>query len=132
VLLVPSVCLVTAASAPAGAAPAPPVPHAAVAVAGQEGTDEGTPADDPDPSADDPADPADPGAGGAPGDTRVPTPDIIPRPNSGKPPEDADDRGGALQLGLLGLIVLAVGGMSAKVVHDSRRARRESAPSGRD
>lgn len=39
----------------------------------------------------------------------VPTQDIVPKPNSGRPPEDAGDRGGALQLLVLGLIVGAVG-----------------------
>lgn len=38
----------------------------------------------------------------------VPTQDIVPKPNSGAAPEDAGDRGGALQLLVLGLIVAAV------------------------
>lgn len=38
----------------------------------------------------------------------VPTQDIVPKPNSGTPPEDAGDRGGALQLLVLALIVAAV------------------------
>jgi hypothetical protein len=66
-------------------------------------------------------------------DTGVPTQDIIPKPNSGQAPSEAGDRGGSLQLALLVLIVVAVGGIVAKVVHDSRRARqpRASSPAAR-
>lgn len=49
-----------------------------------------------------------------------PVGEIIPEPNSGAEPEEAGDRGGALQLGLLGLIAVAVTGMA---VHVSRRAK---------
>lgn len=48
---------------------------------------------------------------------------IIPRPNSGEAPEEAGDRGGALQLLVLGLVVVAVAGGIALVVRDSRRSR---------
>ena len=57
--------------------------------------------------------------------SQVPTQDIIPEPNSGSEPEDAGDRGGALQtvlfVGIIGMIV--AGG--AIVVRQSRRARAE-------
>lgn len=56
-------------------------------------------------------------------ETGVPTQDIIPEPDSGRAPTEAGDRGGALQIAVLSLIVAAVGGIAAKVVHDSRRAR---------
>jgi hypothetical protein len=56
----------------------------------------------------------------------LPEPHIIPRPNEGHEPVDAGDRGGALQLTVLGLLVVAVGGGVAYVVHESRRARRRS------
>jgi uncharacterized protein HemX len=48
---------------------------------------------------------------------------IIPRPNSGTPPEDAGDRGGALQLGLLALLVVVIAGGVLAVAHQSRQAR---------
>lgn len=51
--------------------------------------------------------------------------DIIPQPNSGTEPEDAGDRGGALQtalfIGLVGAIVVA----GAVIVRQSRMARAE-------
>jgi len=53
----------------------------------------------------------------------LPTPHIVPRPNSGEEPHDAGDRGGALQLTVLGLLVVAFGGAVAIVVRQSRRAR---------
>jgi hypothetical protein len=55
------------------------------------------------------------------GGDQVPTQDIVPRPNSGEAPEEAGDRGGALQLLLPALIVAAIGG---GVWHISRQARR--------
>ena len=55
--------------------------------------------------------------------TAVPSGDIIPEPNSGAEPEDAGDRGGALQTVLfLGLIVV-VAGAGGWLVVQSRRAR---------
>lgn len=51
----------------------------------------------------------------------VPTQDIVPKPNSGEAPDEAGDRGGALQLLLPALIVAAIGG---GVWHVSRQARR--------
>jgi uncharacterized protein HemX len=53
----------------------------------------------------------------------VPSQEIVPQPNSGAPPQEAGDRGGALQLGLLALVVVAVGGGVAFVVVQSKRAR---------
>ncbi len=49
---------------------------------------------------------------------------IIPRPNSGHEPEDAGDRGGALQLGLLALIVVGVGVVGVKVLRQTQQASR--------
>jgi hypothetical protein len=53
----------------------------------------------------------------------VPARDIVPEPNSGEVPHDAGDRGGALQLAVLALVMLAIGGVVALVVRQSRRAR---------
>jgi hypothetical protein len=53
----------------------------------------------------------------------VPVQHMIPRPDSGQKPEDAGDRGGALQLGLLGLVVVVLAGGTLHVVRQSRRAR---------
>lgn len=53
----------------------------------------------------------------------APTQDIVPRPNSGEAPEEPGDRGGALQLLVAGLLVVAVGGAAAHLVRQSRRAR---------
>lgn len=54
---------------------------------------------------------------------QVPTNDIVPKPNSGAPPNEAGDRGGALQLGLLGLVVVVIAAVVAMLVRQSRRAR---------
>lgn len=59
--------------------------------------------------------------------TGVPAPDIVPRPNSGHAPTESGDRGGALQLLVLGLVVAAVGGALVHLTRESRRAR--SSPS---
>jgi hypothetical protein len=56
-------------------------------------------------------------------EVEVPAGDIIPKPNAGVPPEEPGDRGGALQLGLLALVVLAVAGAVGGLVRQSRRAR---------
>ncbi|HEU5082450.1 MAG TPA: hypothetical protein VFU14_03860 [Acidimicrobiales bacterium] len=53
----------------------------------------------------------------------VPTQDIIPEPGSGREPEDAGDRGGALQTALFIGLVLAIGAGAALVVRQSRQAR---------
>jgi hypothetical protein len=60
----------------------------------------------------------------------VPTQDIVPKPNSGRPPEDAGDRGGALQLLVLGLIVGAVGFGAWRLSRQVRSAKAGSPPSG--
>lgn len=62
----------------------------------------------------------------APPPTGEPTPHIIPSPNSGRPPMDSGDRGGSLQLLVLGLLVVAVGGGVLSLVRQSRRARSTS------
>lgn len=49
--------------------------------------------------------------------------DIIPRPNTGSAPEDAGDRGGALQTVLFVGIVAGVVVMAGVLVRQSRRAR---------
>lgn len=48
---------------------------------------------------------------------------IIPEPDSGRPPQDAGDRGGAAQLALFGLVLLGVAAISGLAVRESRRAR---------
>lgn len=53
----------------------------------------------------------------------VPADDIIPLPNSGRQPTDAGDRGGALQVAVLVVMVAAVGGATTLVVRESRRNR---------
>jgi hypothetical protein len=92
---------------------------------GAAGTDGGTvpaavqqPEDDPD---------GDPSTDDAP----IPDQDMIPEPNSGRPPSDAGDRGGALQGVVFVLIVIGVGGIGVLAVWESRRARvRRTAASG--
>ena len=56
----------------------------------------------------------------------APTQDIVPELNSGEEPSEAGDRGGALQLGLLALVLLVIGGAVALLVRQSRRARGSS------
>ena len=53
----------------------------------------------------------------------VPAQDIIPAPDTGEEPHEAGDRGGALQLAILGMLVLGMGGAVLLVVRQSRRAR---------
>lgn len=60
----------------------------------------------------------------------VPTQDIVPKPNSGRPPEDAGDRGGALQLLVLALIVGAVGFGAWRLSTQLRNAKRSAPPPG--
>ncbi len=48
---------------------------------------------------------------------------IIPEPNSGDAPSEAGDRGGALQLALLVLVVAAIAGAVLALVRQSRRRR---------
>lgn len=53
----------------------------------------------------------------------LPPAEIVPRPNSGTAPQEAGDRGGALQLGVLALVVVAIGGTVARLVLQARRPR---------
>ena len=53
----------------------------------------------------------------------VPVQHIIPRPNSGQKPEDSGDRGGSLQLGVLGLVCVVLAGGTIHVIRLSRKAR---------
>jgi hypothetical protein len=46
---------------------------------------------------------------------------IIPRPNSGHEPEEAGDRGGALQLTVLALILVGVGFVGVKIFRETRQ-----------
>jgi hypothetical protein len=55
--------------------------------------------------------------------TAVPGEEMIPEPNEGRPPQDAGDRGGWLQLGLLVVILVAVGLIAWRVVVEARRNR---------
>ncbi len=85
--------------------------HAAPGPVGQDGPDA----------------PADDGTGSSSGDELdepVPGNDIIPLPNSGHEPTEAGDRGGALQILVLVLMVGGVGGIVALAARDVRRARR--------
>ncbi len=61
----------------------------------------------------------------------VPVQHIIPRPNSGQKPEDAGDRGGSLQLGLLGLVCATLAGGTIHVIrlsHKAKAAQRDAGP----
>ena len=60
-------------------------------------------------------------------DAPLPEQDMIPQPNSGRPPTDAGDRGGALQGLVFALIVIGVGGIAVLAVRESRRARARGA-----
>lgn len=100
VLLVVAVTVLSA-GAPVGAAVAA---RGSVAAAAQQ------PEDDPD---------GDPSTDDAP----LPGQEMIPEPNSGRPPSDAGDRGGALQGVVLLLIVIGVGGIAGLALWESRRAR---------
>ena len=56
-------------------------------------------------------------------DAPLPEQDMIPRPNSGRAPTDAGDRGGVLQGLVLLLVVVGVGGIATLAVRESRKAR---------
>ena len=58
----------------------------------------------------------------------LPAPDIIPQPNTDSAPTEAGDRGGALQLAVFGLLVVAIGGAVFVIVRQSRRARADESP----
>ena len=64
-------------------------------------------------------------------DDPVPGDGIIPEPNSGHPPDEAGDRGGALQVLVLALIVVGVGGIATMGVRESRRNRARQADTSR-
>ena len=49
--------------------------------------------------------------------------DFLPEPNSGRPPEDAGDRGGAGQLVLFGVVLLGIAVIIGLAVRDARRSR---------
>lgn len=53
----------------------------------------------------------------------LPRRDIVPQPNSGEAPSEVGDRGGALQLLLLSVVVVVIGGSVYGLVRQSRRAR---------
>lgn len=65
----------------------------------------------------------------APSTSGAEVPHIIPRPNEGHEPVDAGDRGGALQLLVLGLVVVGIGGAAVHLLRVSRRARAGQQPS---
>ena len=54
-----------------------------------------------------------------------PVGEIIPKPDSGAEPEEPGDRGGSLQVILLGLIGVAITGMAVYIARQSRSARAE-------
>jgi hypothetical protein len=56
-------------------------------------------------------------------DAPLPEQDMIPEPNSGRPPTDAGDRGGALQGLVLLLIVVGLGAIVVLGRREARRAR---------
>ena len=60
----------------------------------------------------------------------VPTQDIVPKPNSGQAPEDAGDRGGALQLLVLALMVGAIGFGAWRLSTQVRNVKRTAPPPG--
>lgn len=53
----------------------------------------------------------------------LPPDGIVPKPNSGEAPSEAGDRGGALQLGIMAVVTVAIGGAVLALVRQSRRAR---------
>ena len=61
-----------------------------------------------------------------PPSTGMTTQDIVPKPNSGRAPTEAGDRGGALQLLLPAVLVAALGGGALHLRRQSRRARAEA------
>jgi hypothetical protein len=112
-LVAPAAAGASARPGTTGATPAPTRPALGAAAPDQE-----------------PDAPADDGTGGSAedddgsgADEPVPGGDIIPEPNSGREPTEAGDRGGALQVLVLGVIVAGVGGITALAVRESRRKR---------
>jgi uncharacterized protein HemX len=107
VVLLLSVVVLLAAPVRAGAAPAVPVAPVAPAARAQDEPTTTSPTFGENPVA--------------------PEQHIIPRPNSGTEPEDAGDRGGALQFAVLGAIVVGVSVVATLAVRESRRNRRQQA-----
>ncbi len=52
------------------------------------------------------------------------TKSVIPKPNSGSAPKQAGDRGGALQLGLFAVLVLALAFIGAVIIRSTMRNSR--------
>jgi hypothetical protein len=78
--------------------------------------------------------PADDGTGASEDDTvdePLPGEDIIPQPNSGRSPEEAGDRGGALQVLVFVAILAGVAAIVAMIVRESRRNRARQVGAGR-
>lgn len=63
------------------------------------------------------------GATQDPPSTGMTTQDIVPQPNAGREPTEAGDRGGALQLLIPGVLIVAVGGAVVHLRRQSRQAR---------
>jgi hypothetical protein len=57
-------------------------------------------------------------------------PESLVEPNAGQAPKHSGDPGGWEQLALLGVLVVAIGGGGAWVVHTSRTARRRTGDRG--
>jgi hypothetical protein len=77
--------------------------------------------------------PADDGTGSSSGDDLdepLPGNDIVPQPNSGREPDEAGDRGGALQVLVLALMLGGVGGIVALAARDVRRTRARRSAGG--
>lgn len=72
-----------------------------------------------------PGDPTTTGIEPAPGD------DIIPLPDTGTEPEEAGDRGGALQVAVFVAIVAGLAAIVALAMRDVRRSRARARPGGR-
>lgn len=53
---------------------------------------------------------------------------MIPRPNSGREPESPSDRGGWLQLTVLGVMVGGLAVIGGLVVRESRKAKTDNGP----
>jgi hypothetical protein len=78
--------------------------------------------------------PADDGTGASEDgtvDEPLPGEDIIPQPNSGRSPEEAGDRGGALQVLVFVAILVGVAAIVAMIVRESRRNRARRVGAGR-
>ena len=74
---------------------------------------------------------ADPDGDATTDDEPLPGGDIIPQPDSGVEPEDAGDRGGALQLTVFVVMLAGIALIVTLIVRESRKARRARTPAGR-